>query len=404
LLAIYLIVLWYSPLLQTVASMYECYEDPELGWRLVRDASVTCEYSTSRTIVLVHCFSLMALTAAFPIFIIWYTRHRRHTNRLTAYSIFSKFYKWYTKKRPYFEAVHMLRKAALIFSCTVFPSSLTQGCLCLGINAVFLAFFVWKRPMLEYPSTVFKGYNLYALLEATSAMTTMMGCCLAIIGSVAPGASWIGGAFVVVHAAYVALFMTLLVAEQRAEDRRARSKVRREDHGRSEMSVHEVNAVLNKSGTVSRLMSEWNKSIDIIRQFKSEDDNDNMLKALDDLCLKKSISAKKVEEMFEEGTTVPGEKRDLRTFLRQLDKDCFSLGMCEFSGEMLIWEQSVIEAYQDPNSADPEKVSCGDRASQHARGGRAMRAMWQARGRERRTASVRNALAACLPRPICCAR
>ena len=50
----FLVLLWYSPLLQTVGKMFNCYEDGDLGWVLTIDPDVTCEEGPSRSIMRVH--------------------------------------------------------------------------------------------------------------------------------------------------------------------------------------------------------------------------------------------------------------------------------------------------------------------------------------------------------------
>ena len=54
----FLVLLWYSPLLQTVGKMFNCYDDPELGRVLVIDPDVTCEEGPSRSIMRVHAVIL----------------------------------------------------------------------------------------------------------------------------------------------------------------------------------------------------------------------------------------------------------------------------------------------------------------------------------------------------------
>ena len=65
-----LLSLWYSPLLQTIASMYDCYADDERGGKiyLVDDPVVSCEPSKIRTIVNMHSIVLTVLVGfGFPI-------------------------------------------------------------------------------------------------------------------------------------------------------------------------------------------------------------------------------------------------------------------------------------------------------------------------------------------------
>jgi hypothetical protein len=65
-----LVSLWYSPLLQTIASMYGCFEDPEREFKsyLSTDPSVSCEPSLERKIVKIHSLALSILVGlGFPL-------------------------------------------------------------------------------------------------------------------------------------------------------------------------------------------------------------------------------------------------------------------------------------------------------------------------------------------------
>jgi len=56
----FLLLLWYSPLLQSIGKMFACYEDVDLGWVLTADVAVSCEASTLRTLTVMHAVIMCA--------------------------------------------------------------------------------------------------------------------------------------------------------------------------------------------------------------------------------------------------------------------------------------------------------------------------------------------------------
>tara|TARA_B110000305_G_scaffold107629_1_gene121125 strand:- start:570 stop:1160 length:591 start_codon:yes stop_codon:yes gene_type:complete len=81
----FLLLLWYSPLLQSVGQMFKCYNDPSLGgWVLVSDPRVSCE-GTPRNIVIVHAFLICTIIGVgLPLAIFVTTRRLRARGELRA--------------------------------------------------------------------------------------------------------------------------------------------------------------------------------------------------------------------------------------------------------------------------------------------------------------------------------
>ena len=80
-----LLILWYSPVIQSCASMYECFDDKEYGWSLVSDPSVSCDTSISRTAIIAHMVIIFAVVGGgFPAYIFYKTRKLREENKLVA--------------------------------------------------------------------------------------------------------------------------------------------------------------------------------------------------------------------------------------------------------------------------------------------------------------------------------
>jgi hypothetical protein len=139
---IVLTTLWYSPLLQTIASMYDCFEDIENNDELVlvSDPSVSCETSFSRNLVHMHAlFAAVFVGAGFPLFSFFKIRQLKKLGKLDASSSFSSLYQFYNTDAPYFESFLFLRKATLILSgelrtryliawlCSSIPNSDTEN-------------------------------------------------------------------------------------------------------------------------------------------------------------------------------------------------------------------------------------------------------------------------------------
>ena len=139
---IVLTTLWYSPLLQTIASMFDCFEDIENNDELVlvSDPSVSCEPSFSRHLVYMHAlFAAVFVGAGFPLFSFFKIRQLKKLGKLDASSSFSSLYQFYNTDAPYFESFLFLRKATLILSgelrtryliawlCSSIPNSDTEN-------------------------------------------------------------------------------------------------------------------------------------------------------------------------------------------------------------------------------------------------------------------------------------
>ena len=87
----------------------------------------------------------------------------------------TSLFEWYSPEVPYFEAVHMLRKALLIMMATVLSTSISQALASFAVNAIFLLILYVKEPMVYYPSSFFKGRNLFLLVEMLSTCTSLVG-------------------------------------------------------------------------------------------------------------------------------------------------------------------------------------------------------------------------------------
>ena len=93
-----LLLLWYTPVLQTIGSMYGCFEDGEREnqWFLVSDPTISCEASPSRTVVPIHALLMSSLVGVgFPLISFFEIRALRNSGRLDYDHFLSDFYQFY---------------------------------------------------------------------------------------------------------------------------------------------------------------------------------------------------------------------------------------------------------------------------------------------------------------------
>ncbi|GMI51513.1 hypothetical protein ScalyP_jg11040 [Parmales sp. scaly parma] len=183
----FLVLLWYSPVLQMVGSMFDCFDDVELGWVLLADPNVSCVEGFSRTLIVYHALVICAVVGVgFPAIIFVTTRRLRSKGQLDAESMFAPVFEFYRSNAPYFESFHLLRKGLLILLVSIFsePTSQSFGAIC--TNLLFWAALERTEPMIHQPSSIFKGKSLFHLIERGAAMTTILGNLFALSGAFNP--------------------------------------------------------------------------------------------------------------------------------------------------------------------------------------------------------------------------
>ncbi|GMH90014.1 hypothetical protein TrST_g10996 [Triparma strigata] len=209
-----LISLWYSPLLQTIASMYDCFEDPERenGWFITSDPSVSCEPSLKRKIVNIHAGVLsLVVGLGFPLLSFLKIRSLRKADKLDFDSSLANLFQFYNTRMPYFETVQFVRKGLLILALTWFADSpKIQAISGLGINGSFLLLLSCTRPFAYYPTSNSRR-NLFQVAEVSSTITCMIGNTLGLVGSFsASDESFIdplGNALAFINITFFILFM-----------------------------------------------------------------------------------------------------------------------------------------------------------------------------------------------------
>ena len=147
----------------------------------------------------------------------------------------------YSPERPYWEAVQLIKKLMLVIaSSTFFTAAPQQAAIGFGVNLIYLAFFEVKRPMPYRPSTSvwFKGQNFFHLAERSSALTSLAGSLLAVLGATNRSlVDVLGTAFAIMNIAYVATVMYAFA--------------------KSSNSGHKITPTMSGVGAIERLTSEW---------------------------------------------------------------------------------------------------------------------------------------------------
>jgi hypothetical protein len=206
---VFLVLLWYSPLIQNAASMQGCEYDPDIGLVLTSDARVSCEPSLLRTATIIHAFAVFGVIGVgLPVFVLWKSMQLRKLDKLNAESPFAGLFEWYSISRPYWESVLLIKKFCLVLAADTFVTSpLVQALLGIAINATYLVHFEMKRPMPYLPTSVtwFNESNFFHLIERSSAVTNIIGSLLAFLGTFSKAfATIVGTMFAIVNFTFVA--------------------------------------------------------------------------------------------------------------------------------------------------------------------------------------------------------
>ncbi|GMH47040.1 hypothetical protein TrVE_jg7110 [Triparma verrucosa] len=199
---IFLVVIWYLPVMKMAMNMFPCINDPDDGLnygdgvgvalRLKLDPQIPCGVGWDgadfrRKVALTHSTLILAIIGfGLPGFIIWKLRRLRNKNQLVAESPFMSLFQWYTPEASYFEAIHMIRKALLIIMSVFLNNTKIEVFYGFTVNVTFLLILLYFRPLVWYPCSLFPGSNLFLLSEVSSASTTTFGSFLAVIGAFNP--------------------------------------------------------------------------------------------------------------------------------------------------------------------------------------------------------------------------
>ncbi|GMH88492.1 hypothetical protein TrVE_jg6970 [Triparma verrucosa] len=283
---IFLATIWYTPVLQMVGKMYDCYEDPERpgSTYLVADPKLKCydidsasgETSMSTQRYFIHFVATLItilVGVGFPHFIVSSTRMLQRSSKLNMESSLASLYQYYSPSMPYFEAIQMLRKAALIFTLSMSGvlgvNARGQSFFCLFINFIFLIVLYSTAPLVYYPCSLFKNRNLNNLSELLGAGVTLAGSVLAIIGAHSKNnqstVNVLGIIFVIINVTFAATFFYgFYVDMKRTEQVKA--------------ELIESEPTINKDGMTTSLTRDYSISLKLADPVKeAEKDFDEVI-------------------------------------------------------------------------------------------------------------------------------
>ncbi|GMH87177.1 hypothetical protein TrVE_jg6893 [Triparma verrucosa] len=282
---IFLATIWYTPVLQMVGKMYDCYEDPDRpgSTYLVADPKLKCydvdasgatSMSTNRYFVHFVAISIaLVVGVGFPYFIVRSIRKLKHSSKLNMESSLASLYQYYSPSMPYFEAIQMLRKAALIFTLSMSGvlglSPLVQSLSCFSINLIFLLVLYYTEPLVYFPCSLLKNRNLNNLSELLGACVTLAGSILAVIGAISKNnqdtVNVLGILFVIVNVTFAATFFYgFHVDMKRTAENRA--------------ALTERSPAINKDSMTTSLTRDYSISLKLANAVKeAEEDFDEVI-------------------------------------------------------------------------------------------------------------------------------
>jgi hypothetical protein len=188
-------------------------------------------------------------------------------------SSLASLYQYYSPSMPYFEAIQMLRKAALIFTLSMSGvlgvNARGQSFFCLFINLIFLLVLYSTAPLVYYPCSLFKNRNLNNLSEHLGAGVTLAGSVLAIIGAHSENSqstvNVLGIIFVIINVTFAATFFySFYVDMKRTEQVKA--------------DLIESEPTINKDGMTTSLTRDHSISLKLADPVKeAEKDFDEVI-------------------------------------------------------------------------------------------------------------------------------
>ncbi|GMH52468.1 hypothetical protein TrST_g5616 [Triparma strigata] len=281
---IFLATIWYTPVLQMVGKMYDCYEDPDRpgSTYLVADPKLKCydinagyiDMSIQRYLLHFVAISIaLVVGVGFPYFIVHSIKKLKRSSKLNMESSLASLYQYYSPSMPYFEAIQMLRKAALIFTLSMSGvlglSPLVQSLSCFSINFIFFILLYFTEPLVYFSCSLLKNRNLNNLSELLGAGVTLAGSILAVIGAISKNnqdtVNVLGILFVIVNVTFAATFFYGFHVDMK---RTAEAKA----------ALTERSPTINKDGMTTSLTRDYSISLKLkIAVKEAEEDFDEVI-------------------------------------------------------------------------------------------------------------------------------
>lgn len=274
----FLLTLWYSPVLKAILPIHGCVSDAEGNTVLSSDAAVSCEPSFERTLLLLHSFLIVGLVGVgFPVYVVVAVKRLQRKDALDANATISALFKWYSSEAPWFEAVHLIRKAGLIMAGALIEDAIFQAGVQAFVNLTFVFLLLYLKPLYFFPCSTLKGWgfgdrNLFLFSEGSAAFIAAAGSILALIGALlTSNVTNIGTGFAAANIAFALLFLLFYYLEiENISDTKvmvemvsALSSSKRED------GLH-ASTKLRLGNVLLKLEQEWSDALLLLKQATTD--------------------------------------------------------------------------------------------------------------------------------------
>ena len=95
----------------------------------------------------------------------------------------ASMFQFYNTRCPYWESAQLLRKASLLLALVITKNPASQAAFAMALNISYLLLLVRSRPFVYFPSSLFRGHNLFHLCELSSVLVCLGGNVLAFIAA-----------------------------------------------------------------------------------------------------------------------------------------------------------------------------------------------------------------------------
>ena len=152
----------------------------------------------------------------------------------------------------------------MLIAAVIIPSAIMHSAASFAINFVFLLVVMYTKPLIRFPSTTFKGYNLYLLSELSGATVTLLGNLLAPIGATSDNQDVInvlGATFAILNVSFAVAFFFAFERDIRQAEKDRKSLLNSQssnDRGSGTSSLSRTSSVKKSLGSdVMEAEAEW---------------------------------------------------------------------------------------------------------------------------------------------------
>lgn len=180
----------YSWQVSLALNMFRCVETPSSTNVISYDNTLECDGVLYFAFVAVAIVTLLVVGLGLPSAIFWKLNSLTKTNSLSDIKTLNDFgfmYFIYPSQRPYFDAILLVRKLALLAVQVATLDGLSQAVSTLVVSALYLAYIMWRAPFEKMNLSVCDHEFEYCnLMERVAASAIIVGSLAAIIIDVVP--------------------------------------------------------------------------------------------------------------------------------------------------------------------------------------------------------------------------